>query len=269
MSTLALQFYLFDSHPIRFKNPFELRERDDNSEDNKAVLSKFASIPISDEELDEEDIDDMIAGPLGMAALDAIPDEKDDTISPGVNFVIASLAGIFASILTHPFDVLRTQMQLSTYRPEGSQLVVVPEVPKLMRPGTIQQISGLPMTGQGGSQLVVNSSTAVPTIATDRTKLKVHVPEAPAPPTRPVPRGARVTIETLESGTRRPGIVRFTYNMVATEGFSVFWKGLIPRLARRTLATALAWTAFEELNQQFVQQFGSQKVQDPTTVTRD
>lgn len=218
-------------------------------------------------------VDNMIAEPIGMAAVEKLPD-KDESITPLLNFLMASVAGILASIVTHPFDVLRTQMQLWTYKPDGYyqrdpflKTLEDSKINQLQKSVSVDRISRSSQKALEGNHLLVETPSVVPKLSSDKVKpflLELHT----SCPQRPIPRGARLSPQSIRPGLLKPGVIRFTYNLISTEGFSVFWRGLLPRLARRTIATAMAWTAFEELNQRFVQAFTYHGLQDPSTVRR-
>lgn len=122
--------------------------------------------------------------------------------------------------------------------------------------------------------MAVEVARAVPSVAKISSGSRLpSIHEPLVQPHRMIPRGAELAPQASIPGLHRTGVIRFTYNLLSTEGASVFWRGLIPRLARRTLATALAWTTFEELNQRFLQHFSSHSNElvklDPTSMRRD
>lgn len=258
------------SFPRRYRQPFSVRESKGDGEDEDKIFrgsrkSPLLVIPLdglSDEaELDEED--DNKCGPIGMEAVEQSP-SPSEVISPPYNFLLACLAGILASILTHPFDVIRTQMQLWGYQPGGNSLVTVPTQPQL-DPGSIDRILRLPQDS-GGNRAIIEASASAPTVSTPASRLRVHVPPALPSASKPISIGAQNEMPRTTAAPKI-GLLRFSYNLYKTEGKSVFWRGLGPRIARRTIATALAWTAFEELNQRFIQGFGTGH--DPTSIRRD
>lgn len=271
---------------FRYQQPFRIHESsgDGMDDDDYFVGSRTAPLLVTpaitainqelDETSEEEEEDEMITGPIGMTAIKALKD-KDETMTPLMSFIMASIAGILASIFTHPFDVVRTQMQLWTYKPKGYQqnpsLVPnnEPSISLLPHGTSIQEIMAISNKVES-NRFLIETTSAVPTItSSSNQQLNHYVSKPPKPPQRPIPRGAQCTPQNNDPGLHRTGVIRFTYNLISTEGYPVFWRGLIPRLARRTIATALAWTMFEELNQRFVQRFTNTGFQDPTIIRRD
>lgn len=207
------------------------------------------------------------AGPIGVVALENTLPDKDETITPWANFLLASIAGCLASIFTHPFDVLRTQMQLWSYQPDAKNASdSLQTLAASLKPQEREQLETLlkeanaisPPEAGSASKYLANNSKLQPAIGqTQPSKLQHYVAhEKPAAViSRPIPSGAHIVRPEQQVGVYRPGVFRFTYNLVSNEGFSVFWRGLLPRLARRTIATALAWTTFEEFNYRFLRAF--------------
>lgn len=207
--------------------------------------------------------DDLLCPTLGMAGLDVYP----DVVYPAASFfskpyLLAScIAGLCAAVLTHPLDVLRTQMQLWRY---GSPMErahyngSVQPGAQLLSPKdqTVQHV--LPHTE---TRLLVKTASSQCEngggLRLQPTQSKLLPQNFAAAMAQPVPRGAALfypgqsscvsptLTEKVPGFTHvsykypQGGTVKFIYNMLQLEGGSVFWRGLIPRLAHRSITVLL------------------------------
>lgn len=198
--------------------------------------------------------DDMICPVLGMAGLDTFPDALPRQVSAfSLPYTLACcLAGLCAAIVTHPLDVVRTQMQLWQYtnldhndyrdttpslaNPQTSQQYIPPTRNQM------QPFMSLPETTTplNSSSKLPQSASTTPTFVSRGAALYFPgLEDRASNQVKAAPR-ARLGFPGASYGYPRGGFVRFTYNLLQLEGPSVFWRGFLPRVAHRTLAVCLA-----------------------------
>ncbi|KAL8271175.1 hypothetical protein Esti_004907 [Eimeria stiedai] len=159
------------------------------------------------------------------------------------NFACGALAAGTASALTHPFDVLRTRLQL-----DG--------------------VAAAAATAAGGAAAAPSpaEATASAVAAAARAKAAAAAPPAASPPaaaraaasppaTSPAPAGAGAAARAAAGGgvrrghfaPLRRGLIRGLADLARRDGLGVLWRGLGMRLVKRSLMAALTWTSFEEI----------------------
>ena len=130
--------------------------------------------------------------------------------TPLIQFSSAFLAASVATTAFQPLEVLKTRIQLSTL------------------------ISTLPSHTPTNDNTVTTTTTTVSSsVASRAVQQRSQLSSASAPP----------------STSTLPRAVQLGRDIVREDGVKGLFKGLVPRLLRRSLSNAIAWSCYEEVTQ--------------------
>ncbi|CAI5489620.1 unnamed protein product, partial [Closterium sp. Naga37s-1] len=128
-------------------------------------------------------------------------------------------AGALATILTHPPDVVRTHLQLASLRATpGKPLTMLGATSAIYKVDVARSSWFLPRGGAACAEAINAAGT--------------HSPSHPSPLTAPFP----------------PSVFSFPSVSPSRRVFLVFFRGVVPRVLKRSMQQALTWTLFERLS---------------------